>query len=160
MHRQKGEEVKEDDLSDNSLISVETHIDDNYVSDEDIKIEIHKMINEIDSYDKLNEIKNILEDRFGKISESLENYMYEEWFEKLASNLGITKVVQTDRLVEITLPKSVSENVKGDKLLYESLSISRNFKLSYHNGEIKITLLYKSLPEHFIKYIVRLLNTL
>ena len=160
MHKQKGEPVIEDDLTDNSLISVETHIDDNYVSDEDIKIEIHKLINEIDSYDKLNEVKSSLEDRFGKISETLENYMYEEWFEKIANNLGITKVVQTDRLIEITLPKELSSTIKGDKLLYESLSISRNFKLAYHNGEIKISLLYKSLPEHFIKYIVRLLNTL
>ena len=66
MHRQKGEEVLEDE-DEKSLVNVETHIDDNYVSDDDIKIEIHQLINQIDSYDKLNEVKDELEERFGKI---------------------------------------------------------------------------------------------
>ena len=161
MRRQTGEYVEEDeDDKDQTLLSVETHIDDSYISDEDIKIEIHQMINQIDSYDKLLDIKNTIEDRFGKISESIENYMYEEWFEKIAKKLGITKVKQTDRFIEIELPKELSETIKGDKLLYESYSISKSFNLAYKHGCIIITLYYKSLPEHFIKYIVKLLNTL
>ena len=161
MRRQKGEYVEEDeDDKDQTLLSAETHIDDSYISDEDIKIEIHQMINQIDSYDKLLDIKNTIEDRFGKISESIENYMYEEWFEKIAKKLGITKVKQTDRFIEIELPKELSETIKGDKLLYESYSISKSFNLAYKHGCIIITLYYKSLPEHFIKYIVKLLNTL
>jgi len=118
------------------------------------------MINEIDSYDKLQTIKKTLEDRFGKVTESMENYMYEEWFEKIAKRLGIKKVKQTDRLVEIELPENISQEIKGDKLLYESYSISQNFNLSYKHNCIQITLYYKNLPEHFIKYLVRLLNTL
>ena len=160
MLRQKGEYVEEDDDSNQALISVETHIDDNYVSDEDIKIEIHQMINKIDSYDKLLDIKSNLEDRFGKINDNIENYMYEEWFEKIAKRMGITKVRQTDRLIEIELPEKLSSEIKGDKLLYESYSITRNFSLAYRHNSIIITLYYKNLPEHFIKYIVRLLNTL
>lgn len=159
MKRQKGEFIEEDE-DEQSLINIETHIDDAYVSDEDIKIEIHQMINEIDSYDKLQTIKNTMEDRFGKINESIENYMYEEWFEKIAKKLGIKKVKQTDRLIEIELPEELSKEVKGDKLLYESYSICPNFNLAYKHNCIIITLYYKNLPEHFIKYIVRLLNTL
>ena len=160
MRRQKGEYVEEEDDKDQTLLSVETHIDDNYISDEDIKIEIHQMINQIDSYDKLLDIKSTIEDRFGKINESIEIYMYEEWFEKIAKRLNISKVKQTDRFVEIELPKELSETIKGDKLLYESYSISKSFNLAYKHGCIIITLYYKNLPEHFIKYIVRLLNTL
>jgi len=159
MRRQKGEIIEEED-EEQSLINIETHISDEYVSDEDIKIEIHQMINEIDSYDKLQTIKKTLEDRFGKVTESMENYMYEEWFEKIAKRLGIKKVKQTDRLVEIELPENISQEIKGDKLLYESYSISQNFNLSYKHNCIQITLYYKNLPEHFIKYLVRLLNTL
>ena len=159
MRRQKGEIVEEED-DDQPLINIETHIDDNYVSDEDIKIEIHQMINEIDSYDKLKEVKSKLEDRFGKISEDIENYMYEEWFEKIAKKLGINKIKQTDRLVEIELPEELTSKVKGDKLLYSALSISRNFSLAYKHKRIIITLYYKSLEEHFIKYLVRLLNAI
>ena len=90
MRRMKGEVVEEDEeetTSSKSLVEVETHISDDYVSDEDIKIEIHKKINEIDGYKKLLEIKHELEDRFGKISKTLEIYMFEEWFEKQAKEL-------------------------------------------------------------------------
>ncbi|MBQ6840857.1 MAG: transcription-repair coupling factor [Bacilli bacterium] len=160
MRRQKGEFVEEEEEEQQSLINIETHIADSYVSDEDIKIEIHQMINEIDSYDKLQSIKSSLEDRFGKVTESIENYMYEEWFEKIAKKLGIKRVRQTDRMIEIELPENISREIKGDKLLYESYSISQNFSLAYKHNCIIITLYYKNLPEHFIKYIVRLLNTL
>ena len=55
MKRLKGEYVEsdEEDTSNKSLVEVETHISDDYVTDEDIKIEIHKKINEIDGYKKL-----------------------------------------------------------------------------------------------------------
>ena len=100
MRRMKGEVIddnEEESTSNKSLIEVETHIEDEYVSDEDIKIEIHKKINEIDGKEKLIEIKNELEDRFGKVSNELEIYMYEEWFEKLAAKLGIITVRQSER---------------------------------------------------------------
>ena len=61
MRRMKGEVVEEDEedtITNRSLVEVETHISDDYVSDEDIKIEIHKKINEIDGYKKLLEIKH------------------------------------------------------------------------------------------------------
>jgi len=159
MKRQKGEKVEVEDEENQSLFNVETHISDDYVSDEDIKIEIHQMINEVDSYDKFLTIKAKLEDRFGKITDSMEIYMYEQWFEKLARKFNITKVKQTERMIEIELPEDISSSIKGDKLLYESYSISPNFNLAYKNKKIVITLYFKNLPEHFIKYIVRLLNT-
>ena len=158
--RQKGQYVEEEDESDQSLINIETHIDDSYVSDEDIKIEIHQMINDIDSYDKLEHVKSVLEDRFGKINVNIENYMYEQWFEKIAKKMGITRIKQTDRMIEIELPENISSTIKGDKLLYESYSICKSFNLSYRHKCIVITLYYKNLPEHFIKYVVRLLNTI
>ena len=64
--RLNGEEPIED-RSNNSLIDVDTHISDSYVSDESLKIEIHQKINEIDSYEKLESIQHEIEDRFGKI---------------------------------------------------------------------------------------------
>ena len=82
--RQQGEFAPEEDKETQALINVSTHISDTYVTDEDIKIEIHQKINEIDSYEKMLEIKNELEDRFGKVTADMLVYMYEEWFEKLA----------------------------------------------------------------------------
>ena len=59
------------------------------------------MINEVDSMDKFKEVKSILEDRFGHVSHEMEIYMYEEWFEKLASKFGIKRVKQTKTNIDL-----------------------------------------------------------
>ena len=157
MKRQRGEEVYEEEEK-NSLLNVETHVKDSYVSDEDLKIEIHQKINEIDSYDKLLEIKEELEDRFGKVDEDLIIYMYEEWFEKLAKKLNITNVKQDERFVSIELPEELSKTIKGDKLFLEAYSITPKFQFKYFNKRIIINLPIKQVEKHFIYYIVELLN--
>ncbi len=160
MRRMKGEEIPEDeeDTSNKSLVEVETHIDDTYVSDEDIKIEIHKKINEIDGYKKLLEVKHELEDRFGKISQELEIYMYEEWFEKQAKTLGITTVHQSDREIEIELPKELSDKVEGDKFFIQAYNINPRFRLKYLHNQIIIALTLLNQKEHFLYYIVPLME--
>lgn len=156
--RQQGKFAPEEDKETQALINVSTHISDTYVTDEDIKIEIHQKINEIDSYEKMLEIKNELEDRFGKVTADMLVYMYEEWFEKLAKKYNIKQVVQTDRSIEITLPEDVSSNIKGDKLLIEAMNLSKSFNIKYVNKKISILLYTKDLPKHFIFYIVTLLE--
>jgi transcription-repair coupling factor (superfamily II helicase) len=153
-----GEEVIEEDTDAKSLVNVRTHISDDYVSDEDIKIEIHQLINEVKDYDSLVNIKKILEDRFGKITPDMEVYMYEEWFEKLAKRLEITKVKQTERMVELEIPAKYSALVKGDKLFLEAYSINPGFLFKYLNKEIIITLPIKQNDKHFLYYLVPLLE--
>ena len=158
--RLKGEIVEEeiDDDKDNSLIDVNTHSDDTYVSDESLKIEIHKKINEIDSYDKLLEIKKELEDRFGKISSDLEIYMYEEWFEKIALRLGIDQVVQNRLWVEIRLKPEIVNKIKFDKLFIEAYDICSKFQFKTVHNFVVIHLNITKLEKHFIYYIVDILN--
>lgn len=158
MKRLQGEEVESEEEDNKSLLNVETHISDNYVSDEDLKIEIHQKINEIDSYERLLSVKDELEDRFGKINESLEIYMYEEWFEKIAQKLEIKNVRQNDREVIIELPTHISSQIKGDKLFLEVYNITQNFRLKYENKKIVITLMLKGLEDHFVYYIVPLMD--
>lgn len=158
MHRLKGEEIANHDDNAPSLVNVSTHISDDYIADDEIKIEIHNKINEIDSQEKLEKIKEELEDRFGKISEDINIYMYEEWFEKLASSLNIKRVVQARNYVEIELPPEISDNIKADKLFLESYNINPNLKFKYQNKRIIINLLIKSTDKHFLYTLVPLLE--
>lgn len=67
IRKSKGEEIEEETdnaSSDKPLINVSTHIDDEYVMDTELKIIIHKRINEVCSYDSFCKIKQELEDRF------------------------------------------------------------------------------------------------
>ena len=162
MRRMKGELIEDDDEEENtsnrSLVEVETHISDDYVSDEDIKIEIHKKINEIDGYKKLLEIKHELEDRFGKISKTLEIYMFEEWFEKQAKELGITTVRQSEREIEIELPKELSSKIEGDKFFIKAYNINPRFRLKYLHEQVIIALTLLNQKEHFLYYVVPLME--
>ena len=141
-----------------SLINVETHISDDYVSDDDIKIEIHQLINSVVSSQTFRNVKAELENRFGKLPDTLEIYMYEEWFDSMAKSCNITKVIQNERMVEITLPKNISQNIKGDTLFIDAMQISTNFKFKYINECIVIQFFIKKDDKHFLYYLVPLLE--
>ncbi len=155
----KGISVKEEEKSDKlPLIEVATTINDNYVQDEEIRIEIHQKINQIDSEETLNKIKKELEDRFGTLNDDIIIYMYEELFEHLANSLNITKVHQTKNFISITLPSDISDNISGDKLFLDVCSLTRKFRFSMKNKELIITLDTINLDKHYIYYLIDLLN--
>lgn len=161
--KMKGEYVEEEvdeNLDNRSLIDVDTHIGDDYIKDDDLKIAIHKRINEVDSMDKLEEVKAELEDRFGKITNNMEIYMYEEWFEKLASKLEIKHVKQTKTFIDMELSENVSSKVNGESLFMLSYEVSKNFKLKYKDNKIHIVLELVNLEKHFLLYLVELLSKL
>ena len=140
------------------LIDVQTSIDDKYVSDEDLKIEIHKKINSITSYESLNQVKHELEDRFGKLSEDLIIYMHEELFEKEAAKLNINHIKQTKTSIEITLDKNITNKLDGEKLFSEVSDLSRMFRFSMKFGSLTIILDTVKLDKHFIYYLLDLLK--
>ncbi len=159
VNKLKGIPVKKEINTEKSLINVATTIDDEYVADTDLKIEIHKEINSIDSYEKLLKVKENIEDRFGRISDNMLIYMHEEWFEKLAGDLNITKVRQTPNFIEITLPEEITNNIDGDELFMAVNDISRKFRFSMKQKCLIITLDTINLDEHFIYYLIKLLET-
>ena len=121
-------------------MDVTTSISTDYVDDESLRIEIHKLINEIHSKETFENVKNEIEDRFGKINEDIINYMYEEWFQKEANSLNIENIKYIGNNIEIELPQDVSNNIDGEKLFLQIYSINPKFKLKYFNKKIIISL--------------------
>ena len=155
----KGKKIeKEEKIIEKPLINIETSIDDNYIDEEELKIEIHKKINTIDSYESLNNIKQELEDRFGTLSDKMIIYMHEELFEKMAANLNITNIRQTKNFIEIILSKEMTNNLDTEKLFISVSDISRMFRFSMSLGMLKITLDTVKLEKHFIYYLIELLE--
>ena len=161
IRKSKGEKIEESDeeikKKDKPLISVSTHIDDKYVSDGELKIAIHKKINEVSSYDSFCKVKEELEDRFGKLSEDLIIYMYEEWFEKLAKNLGITDVIDGRNSVDIKLPYDINKKIDGQELFMESYEISKKFRFTYQDNCIHVILDKINLDKHYLMYLIAIL---
>ena len=147
---------KDDDTQ--PLIEVETTIDDKYAKEEDLKIEIHKKINSIDSLDKLNQIKEEFEDRFGTLDENVIIYMYEELFEKQIKELNVKNVNQTKNFIAMTFNKDLSNKIDGENLFMDVLTLSRKFRFSMKNDELTITFDTVGLDKHFIYYLIDLIK--
>lgn len=160
VNKLKGIKVEEETEEELPLLSVETTIDDSYVEESDLKIEIHKKINEIDSYEKLEDVKNEIEDRFGNVSESIKIYMYEELFENQAKMLGICKVRQTNNFIELTLQKDISDSIGGQQLFLNVSKLSRMFRFKMTLGCLVVTLDTVKLDKHYIYYLLDFLKVL
>ena len=156
----KGNVVDEKEESDQPLLDVSTAIDEQIVADEDLKIEIHKKINTIDSKETLEKVKSEIKDRFGLVDETLDIYMYEEWFEKYARKLNITDVNQTKNSIIIALPKELYPKIDGKKLFLEVNKLGNMFRFSERHGQLLITLDIVNLKKHYIYYLIDLLNVI
>jgi transcription-repair coupling factor (superfamily II helicase) len=158
----KNNTILEDDsmeqVDEKPLLDVETHIADDYVKEDDLKIEIHRKINQIDSLDSLNNIKAELEDRFGKITEAMEIYMYEEWFEKIAKEHGIEKVNQTRINVELVFSKEVSNTIQINDLFIKANEVSNHFRLYYKEHRVRVILDTAKLDKHWLYYVVEFVS--
>lgn len=155
----KGDKIEEDNDEDGKvIIEVDTHISDSYTNDEDLKIVIHKMINEVDSYKKLKKVKNELEDRFGKITDDMEIYMYEEWFEKMARKLEVERSKQNNLEIDLVMSENMSKKIDGEKLFNMAYEVNHNFKLDFNDNKIHIILDLKKLDKHYIIYFTKLFD--
>ena len=159
VNKLKGKKVvEEESVAEQPLLEVATSIDDNYVEEEDLKIEIHKMINKIKVEEDFEKIKQELEDRFGTLSEDILIYMREELFENKAKELNINRIVQTKNFIEVHIPKELTEKVNGDELFLRVCSLTRKFRFSMKNKELIITLDTINLDKHYIYYLMDLLS--
>lgn len=150
--------LEEEEFDSKPLLNVSTHIDDHYVSEDDLKIEIHRKINEIDSAEKLEDVKAELEDRFGRVNDDMLIYMYEEWFEKLAKRVGVKRVSQTKNSIELVFPEEVVSKFRVDELFMDSYEISPSFRFLSRGSNLVIILDIIKLEKHPIYYLVSLLD--
>ena len=157
--RLKGLEVKEEVIQDEKpLINVATHIDNKYTDSDSLKIEIHKLINKIDSEETLERVKQEIEDRFGKINEEIDIYMHSEWFEKQAKDLGINNVSINNLYVELFLTKEIVEKLDVSDLFVYASNLSNKFRFNYKLNKLYIKLLLSGLEKHYVYYFNDLLD--
>ncbi len=156
--RLKGcEPVSEDDVVDNSSLNVSTHISDDYMPNDSLKIEIHKMIHSIDSYEKFILVREELKDRFGKIPSDIDLYMNQELFDYFVKAKGIEKVNDNSLYMEIIFSKEKSQEMSYENIFVNSLSVNNKFVFDYKNLKISIKLVKKDLDTHPVFYFNRLL---
>ena len=153
----KGEQTEELEEEDTKpILNVATHIEDKYVDDESLKIEIHRKINEIDSKEKLENVSKELKDRFGTLSKELIIYMYEEWFEKQIKVIGVKNVNETKNYIEMVFPQEVVDIIDTEDLFMESFKISTMFRFKSKGTNLVIILDTIHLEKHPLYYLTEL----
>ncbi len=137
--------------------NVSRYIDEEYVSDDFVKIEMHKKINEIDSIKDINELLEEFADRFGKFEPELEIYIYERLFEKLTVKLGVDKMVEKKTNITLVLTEDATKHLAGDELFRSGMQISRFIRFAYKNNKIQIILDTVGLEKHWLYTMVEFL---
>ena len=84
--------------------------------------------------------------------------MYEEWFEKQAQELTIDTVRQSDREIEVELPPNISKKLNGEDFFITAYRINPRFRLKYIQEKVIIALTLLNQKEHFLYYLVPLLE--
>lgn len=130
--------IEEEKTEDNVRIDISRHVSENYVSDDDIKILIHKEINKIKSKKQKLDLINEFTDRFGKLTEEILLYIEERYLQVLLKKFSITNLMETNNLVMAIIPKEASEKVDTEKLFVEATKISKNIDFEYKNSSIII----------------------
>ena len=158
VNKLKGIEKQEEPEDLKPIIDVNTSVRDEYVKEEELKIEIHKLINTIDSKQKLLEVKNEIEDRFGKIDEDLEIYMYEQLLERMAQKLNIKNIRQTKNFIEVPISKKQAEKIDGEKLFYQITQLGKMFRFQGRLNTLYIILDTVKLEKHYVYYLIDLMK--
>ena len=147
-----------DEESNKPLISVTTHIDNKYISEDDLRIEIHRKINKIASREQIEEVKLEIKDRFGIDDENLVIYMYEEWFEKIAKKLGINSIRESKNSIEIKLPKELIDKLDMEDVFMDAFKISKMFRFISRGNNVYLLLDIIRLDRHPIYYLAEMFD--
>ncbi len=138
IHKEK--EDKDTKVNDSSLSKVYSsrYIDEKYIKNEDVRIEIHKKIDKLENLKDLKGLEEELVDRFGNYSLDLELYMHEKLFNYLIKKLEVIKVEDNFKELSLFISDEKTKTMDGEKLFLSSHEISDRIKLRYTNGMIQI----------------------
>jgi len=144
--RGEHQEVVNKPTVNNNVIS-DRYIPENYELSESLKIEIHNKINNIETMDDFKKVYLEFNDRFGRINESLESYMYEKLFNHMCNKAGVENVLIRPKLVTITLSKDKTQASDGEHIYRSAYSLSNDFTLSYKDYKISAALRLDNYPK-------------
>ena len=157
-YRRSGIEKEEKEEKNTSYLDVSTHISDEFVFEDELKIEIHKLIDTIDSQEQFDLVKEELEDRFGKLDENTIIYMYTKWFDKLVDLLNIISVNNTRNFIEMVFSKETISNLDMEDVFVLAYKITDRFKFQGRGKDVVISLNTIRIDKHPVYYLVELLD--
>ncbi len=157
--KKKKGEIKEEEKTD-IRVMMSRHIPKEYISDDYVLIEIHKKISKLESTQELLELKEELTDRFGKVGDSLLEYMYTKLSENLINKAPFERAETTDNTCIFIFSREMSETIDARKLFKIAFETSQSFSFYLKANKIFITYTLKSSKLKMYQDISKYLETI
>ena len=143
----------------NLELEVSQHVDDSYVSDDDIKIYIHRSISQIKSKQERDDVVHELTDRFGKLNKEILLYIDKKYMESLANKCGIESIEDKNKQTTIIYSQEASNSMNAGLLFKEASKLFKSVKFEYRRKRIYIFITNEN-NSSIIKKVITLLESI
>jgi len=136
-------------------IYIDAYIPQNYIEDEDMRILFYRKISNICSQEEIIEIQNELKDRFGKLSENVENLFTIAQIKILASKVYIERLSEDKKYFYIYFRKDINFNK------FDSIKFIKDYSSLVEFNRVDsfcFKLLKTKIYTNYIEYIVQFLT--
>ena len=155
--KKKGEEIE--NTHDDFKIFISRHVEKDYISDDESLIEAHTKISKLRSTDELLQLKEEFRDRYGEVSDLLQEYMYAKLLENLLNKCKFERRDVSDKVCLFVIGPEETKTVDSESLFKYAQDISRNFNFYYkfrklyieYKNNSSLLLMYKDLSEYLEK---------
>lgn len=134
-------------------VRVAKHVSDKYVSDDDIRIYIHKEIKSISSLIEKQNVEKELIDRFGKLTDDIKNYINKQYMEGICKQCGVESIVEKQGIIDIIFNEEA--NIDGGKLFKCASIVNKSFTFEYKNKKIMIHIPYN---DNWINEVIKMIE--
>lgn len=141
-------------------ISISRHVDENYVGDDAIRIDIHKSINKIISRKQMQMLIDEYTNRYGKLDEDVILYMEEKYLEYQLKKLGVESFKEGTDEIRIVFDEEISSKMNFQKIFEVSVQLKLKYKFDYRNRKIIITFNPKDTTKSYIYNLNKFLEVL
>lgn len=149
---------EENNESQTLLDNVSTHIDKKYTEEDELIIELHNKINQVNSDDEYYGLKNEIIDRFGFIDEKIENYITQEYVENLLKQINIKILISDNSKISLRIDESIYRKLNIENLFVYATRLNSKFAFVYRNNYIVLSLLKLNYEKHYLYYILEILK--
>jgi transcription-repair coupling factor (superfamily II helicase) len=137
--------------------NVSKFIEKDYIEDDYIKIEMHK-INSVKTIKDVKEVLSEIKDRFGDYNIELEIYIYEKLFEYLAKELDVERIKENKARITLTLSENQTNSMAAANIFKSSLDVSKDFRFAIEKNQFQIILETGNLKQHWLYSMVDFLE--
>lgn len=141
-------------------IGVSKHVDTSYVSDDELRILMHKEISKIRSREDIKELIDEYTDRYGKPTEEILLYMEEKYLEFLLKSRGIENIKETEKEVEFYFDVDTIKKLSYNALAKSAKKYAPDFKFSMKFDRIYVNIYKADFKDSYIYTLTKFLENI